>query len=191
MEEVEDEGDIPPKLRTEIYMQPDAAWPYKHTNSLGARATPGRGVPNETSMKRESDANHQVPDMQGDEKMEETEMKLGKNEGVQAAGTAKLTHVDSEGVSATPVRGVKSQLYTEMSSTDHLDMETLDIDPEVRGPWKGDERETVGEAQADGTGLRGRAISVGAGVTPLRGVQTEQVLLAENTTDNANAAAEW
>jgi hypothetical protein len=189
IEEVEDEGDVPPKLRTQIYMRPEEAWPHPRTNSLGARATPGRGVPNEITVKGECNANHRALETKESRVTEEMGM---KNEEMQAAGTAKQTRMNSVGVGAAPARGVESQLCPKMSSTDHLDMEPLDIDPKARGSGTVEvETKAVGDRRADGTGLRARAISVGASATPTRGVQAEQVLLAENATDNTNATAEY
>ncbi|KAJ7917869.1 hypothetical protein B0H13DRAFT_2321940 [Mycena leptocephala] len=97
VEEVEDEGDVPARLRTEVYMHPEIAWPQTRTSSLGVRATPVREVPYETSQRREDNADKTVAETHEERK---EEMMGGEEEHTSCERGISM------GVGAAPVRGV-------------------------------------------------------------------------------------
>jgi hypothetical protein len=150
VEEVEDEGDIPARLRTEVYMHPEIAWPQTRTSSLGVRATPVREVPYKTSQRREDDADKTVAETHEERK---EEMMGGEEEHTSCERGISM------GVGAAPVRGVIP------NSCDKV-MPAIDTSME----WKEDE--VVGDkGWAMGTQGQKCESSKGVSVTPARGVK--------------------
>jgi hypothetical protein len=188
IEEVDDEGDVPAKLRTEIYMRPEVAWPLTCTNSLGARAAPVREVdPIPCDKSIPADNPNVEVHLTKPEDRTQLEIEVTEEE-TWTDNTEPQERTKTVGVSATPARGVESMSCQKKLSTNHPDAEPFDVDA---GKQKSREDEIVSEAPADGTAECAHAISAGASATPVRGVLAETVFLAENATDIAKEAAEY
>jgi hypothetical protein len=164
-EEVEDKEDALLPLRTEIYVRPEDAWPYMHTNSGGARATPSRGVTEHPLPPEESTANHQVPEATEEREGEELSMwwaKVERQERSEEGGHETTMRRNSVGVSTTPARGVQNHNRQETSSADSPNVETPSADPNKwRTTGEGNRSGKVGESQEDGTIPRTRDLSEG------------------------------
>lgn len=100
------------------------------------------------------------------------------------------TRANSPGVSATPMRGVELHSHGTGTSTDYPKSEAQLMDPNRSWESEGVGTGVVGATRADGTDASKREISVGAGATPARGVQTNAVLFTENPANDASLAAE-
>ncbi|KAJ7129966.1 hypothetical protein C8R43DRAFT_1133938 [Mycena crocata] len=107
MEEVEDTDELPSSLREERYVHPAEAESHV-CNSLGARATPVRGVPNNVQNVHETNVEHKVLD-RTEQSTRWAEKLPGSKEGsVEVEDGTPSMHEKSVGASTTPSRGVQN-----------------------------------------------------------------------------------